>query len=346
MGHLGRRLKMINKISQTQLNVKSLSLSVSSPWVISSPGGVKHNQEYPVMIFDERSSELEKQSKKLNALYFLPNEWKRNDSVILHFHGGGFCFSKPENHAGYLSILSNKTGIPIICPDYGKAPEDKFPGGLQDSLDTYFMLKNLKEMKQLLGFSPSKIIVSGDSAGGNFAVSLCIALNEIRKCDPRMRDCMPASVCLLFPYNDPSLKMSASKALTPILSSLVSPRRLATSFISYAPTGIRYPSLDWYERREEIETWTRLTAPATSEPLINNLAYLEDLVDLRDVSCSIVTGEFDYVLDGNLQMAKYWPGSTIHVLEEGHGWCCFATLETHDQEFNLVADMMTKGIRT
>ena len=58
---------------------------------------------------------------------------------------------------------------PISCPsavNYRLAPETIFPGQLHDVVSSYFHLVDD------LHFSPSNIIVAGDSAGG----SLCLAL--------------------------------------------------------------------------------------------------------------------------------------------------------------------------
>jgi hormone-sensitive lipase len=60
--------------------------------------------------------------------------------------------------------------VPIISVDYGKAPDRPFPLGLYDCLEAYIW--TLTAFKQIYEVQPEKIIMVGDSAGGN----LCAAL--------------------------------------------------------------------------------------------------------------------------------------------------------------------------
>ena len=59
----------------------------------------------------------------------------------------------------------------MIAIDYRLAPENKFPSALEDALDaTNQIFKNFKE----LNFDKNKVVVCGDSAGGNLALLISI----------------------------------------------------------------------------------------------------------------------------------------------------------------------------
>ena len=61
----------------------------------------------------------------------------------------------------------NANQIPIVTVDYQiKMP---FPAGMKDCLDVYVWLRMApeEEIRAKLGFFPKKIVIAGDSAGGN-----------------------------------------------------------------------------------------------------------------------------------------------------------------------------------
>lgn len=85
--------------------------------------------------------------------------------AILYFHGGGYCLGSPRTHAGMLSRLSARTGLPAILPDYRLAPENPFPAAIDDALAAYRALLDR-------GVAPDSIALGGDSAGGGLVLSL------------------------------------------------------------------------------------------------------------------------------------------------------------------------------
>ena len=54
----------------------------------------------------------------------------RNESksIMIHTHGGAFITNTADIFSVLAAILASKFGIPVILPDYRKAPEDKYPG--------------------------------------------------------------------------------------------------------------------------------------------------------------------------------------------------------------------------
>src|SRR5688572_28390309 len=76
-------------------------------------------------------------------------------------------------------------GIPIISIDYSLSPEARFPTQIQEALDVYlWLISEKKEVHDLLGFYPKKIVLVGDSAGANYLTGLALALNQIRQRQP------------------------------------------------------------------------------------------------------------------------------------------------------------------
>jgi len=79
-------------------------------------------------------------------------------------------------------LLNNYLGTPILSVDYSLSPEAKYPIALQEILDCYlWLISKDPSVKEMLGFDPKKIVICGDSAGGNLTCALSLVLNDIRK---------------------------------------------------------------------------------------------------------------------------------------------------------------------
>ena len=91
-------------------------------------------------------------------------------ALMIYIHGGGFLNTSFFFHENYLRDICNKIGIPILGVNYSGAPEHPYPEGINDCYQAYMWI--LDNCESELGFKPEKIILSGDSSGGNFALCL------------------------------------------------------------------------------------------------------------------------------------------------------------------------------
>jgi len=91
--------------------------------------------------------------------------------VILFLHGGGWTFGSISTHDALCRQLSYHTGFRVLSLDYRLAPEHPFPAALDDATAAYEWLLCQSDTK--------RIVVAGDSAGGNLALAL--SLNAQRK---------------------------------------------------------------------------------------------------------------------------------------------------------------------
>jgi len=86
--------------------------------------------------------------------------------VIIAYHGGGFYFDFVPLAESYYRHLANETGWMVIAPDYRVAPEHPYPAAVDDCYETY---KWILQQGARVGADTSRVIVWGDSAGGNLA---------------------------------------------------------------------------------------------------------------------------------------------------------------------------------
>lgn len=91
-------------------------------------------------------------------LYHKNHVW---DKAILYLHGGFYHAGSLKTHRSLAASIAKVSDSPVLTIDYRLAPENPFPAGLEDTITAY---KWLIETKKL---SSSKIIIAGDSAGGD-----------------------------------------------------------------------------------------------------------------------------------------------------------------------------------
>lgn len=95
--------------------------------------------------------------------------------VLLFFHGGGFMTCSVETHDFVPSYLAAKAGVLCLSVEYRLAPEHKFPVGLEDC---YAACRWAVENAAALGLDPERVMVGGDSSGGNFAAAIALMARE------------------------------------------------------------------------------------------------------------------------------------------------------------------------
>jgi acetyl esterase/lipase len=92
--------------------------------------------------------------------------------AILYLHGGAFILpAVPESHVTFVSRMCRDLDAVGFVPDYRLAPANKFPAALDDCERAYEALLEL-------GFHPSRIVIAGESAGGNLTLGV---LQRIRR---------------------------------------------------------------------------------------------------------------------------------------------------------------------
>ncbi|CAK7272679.1 hypothetical protein SEPCBS119000_005251 [Sporothrix epigloea] len=100
------------------------------------------------------------------------------DKVILDIPGGGFVSMGPRCNDERLFSWAVKTGLPVLSLDYKKAPEHPFPYALNECYDAYATLLNTRgRCIGMAAHSPLRVVVTGDSAGGNLASAMTLMLS-------------------------------------------------------------------------------------------------------------------------------------------------------------------------
>jgi acetyl esterase/lipase len=91
--------------------------------------------------------------------------------VILYLHGGGCFMGSPSSHRKLAAHLAKAVGAYALVPDFRLAPQFRFPSQINDVVATYKWLLEC-------GYTHKNIILAGDSAGGNLAITVPVKLRE------------------------------------------------------------------------------------------------------------------------------------------------------------------------
>lgn len=91
--------------------------------------------------------------------------------TILFIHGGGWVVGSLDTHDNSCRHLANQSNCNVVSIGYRKAPESPFPAAVADcdkALD--WLLASSEELRLDVG----RLVVCGESAGGNLAAILAI----------------------------------------------------------------------------------------------------------------------------------------------------------------------------
>lgn len=108
--------------------------------------------------------------------------------LMVYFHGGGWVICNLDTHDGTCRSLCNETDSVVVSVDYRLSPEAKFPQPLEDC---YHATQWAVENAASLNADASKLIVAGDSAGGNLSAAVTLMARDRAK----NGDLAPAIAC-------------------------------------------------------------------------------------------------------------------------------------------------------
>lgn len=126
--------------------------------------------------------------------------------IILYCHGGGYMTGSSLYARTLTTKLASSTSMDVLCFDYRLAPEHPYPAAAEDAMRAWNYL-------MLLGYGARDVIIAGDSAGGNLALSLTLKLKE----EGRL---LPRGLVLMSPWTDLTSSGHSHKtraALDPVL---------------------------------------------------------------------------------------------------------------------------------
>lgn len=111
--------------------------------------------------------------------------------MVVYFHGGGWVLGSRLSTDSAVRFLAVHAQVDVLSVDYRLAPEHPFPAALDDAVAAWdFAVQRAPGW----GLDPERIVVAGDSAGGNLSAVLSLLLRD--------REIQPCLQALIFPVTD------------------------------------------------------------------------------------------------------------------------------------------------
>ena len=203
--------------------------------------------------------------------------------VILYIHGAGWVFGNAHTHDRLVRELAVGTGAAVVFPEFSLSPEARYPVAIEESYAVAQWITGEGASQRLDG---SRLVVAGDSAGGNMAAALTIMAKQ-------RGDVAFLAQALLYPVTDASFD-------TP----------------SYREFGAGY----WLRREAMIWFWDQYTtdpderAQITASPL---RATADDLAGLP--KALVINGEADVLRDEGEAYARHLRAAGVDVTAIRYG---------------------------
>lgn len=118
---------------------------------------------------------------------------------ILYFHGGGWVLGNVDTHDALCRHLALESDSVVASVDYRLAPEHKYPAAFDDC---FAVTDALARRGVEYGIDPTKLVVAGDSAGGNLAAAVSMRARDLAK--PALR-----GQVLIYPVIEPNFETAS-----------------------------------------------------------------------------------------------------------------------------------------
>src|SRR3984893_330607 len=101
---------------------------------------------------------------KVPIAIYRPKDSKGLLPAVMYFHGGGWVLGSQQTHDRLLRDLVNATNAAFVFVNYTPAPEAQFPVPIEQ---VYAATKYVAEHGQELGLDGGRLVIAGESVGGN-----------------------------------------------------------------------------------------------------------------------------------------------------------------------------------
>ena len=106
---------------------------------------------------------------------YVPEGAPKMSPGIVYLHGGGWVIGSPDTHDRLTRELAAAVGARVLSIAYALAPEHPYPQGLDDCVDA---ARWLWAEGGRLGIDTGRLLIGGDSAGGNLAAATLLRLRD------------------------------------------------------------------------------------------------------------------------------------------------------------------------
>ena len=143
-------------------------------------------------------------NKNMNAVLYAPKVLKENSPCLIYFHGGGYVLPGAPHHYNNSKKYALGASCKVLYVDYPLSPKNKYPIAVNACFDAYnWLIENAEK----LSINKNKLIVGGDSAGGNLSSIVCMKSH-----DEKIKT--PTAQMLIYPAINSGLQTTSMKQFT------------------------------------------------------------------------------------------------------------------------------------
>lgn len=141
---------------------------------------------------------------KIDALFYEPKNCGTTVPAMIYYHGGGFIYKAAPYHYRLVKQYCVQTPCKVLMVDYRLTPKHSYPVPVNDCYSGLeWLVKNADE----LGIDKEKIMIAGDSAGGNLAAAVTLMARDNKLF-------RPCGQMLIYPVIDQRMKTLSMRKYT------------------------------------------------------------------------------------------------------------------------------------
>lgn len=96
-------------------------------------------------------------------------------SVLVYFHGGGWVWASVDTHDRLTREYAAAAGCAVVSVDYALSPEARFPQAIEECAA---VVRWIGAHGAEWGLDGARMVLGGDSAGGNLALGTALLLRD------------------------------------------------------------------------------------------------------------------------------------------------------------------------
>lgn len=247
---------------------------------------MEYMQKDTTIIYDKVSFEKAVFKKKKNEVAVVivkPKGAKRKLPALVYFHGGGWVFNSFETHKRLMADIAFKAKVAVVFVEYSRAPEATYPIANEEG---YLVTSFIAKQGGKYGLNPDKIIVAGDSAGGNMATVVAMLVKERKELNL-------LGQVLLYPVTDTNLHTGSYERF----------------------------SKGHYLSRATMEWFWKVYAPNKALHSLGKIAPLRaSIEELKGLPATLlITAEYDVLRDEGEAYAKKMREARVPVISTRYG---------------------------
>jgi len=95
--------------------------------------------------------------------------------ALLYLHGGGYVLGGLDSHDDICAEIADRAQVAVVAVAYRLAPEHRFPAAFEDCRAAHDWILGAGAEH---GIDPTRLVIGGDSAGGNLTAALSLQARD------------------------------------------------------------------------------------------------------------------------------------------------------------------------